>query len=90
MKHDDWDEDEEDWTDDEEDLDDHESTSCPECGETIHSFLDKCPACGYWLSESDRRRAWGDASPARWIRATAIVVLVVLLAPFVLFLLRLW
>jgi hypothetical protein len=66
----------EDWYDDENEPDDGEPVSCPECGGPVHEFLDKCPACGYWLSAADRRALRPGESKPSWIRTTAIVVLV--------------
>lgn len=74
-------EDDEDWYDDESDDADEpdaESAPCPECGETVHVITGKCPTCGYWLSDADRRAA-GESKPL-WLKVTAVVVLVVILA----------
>lgn len=83
MPYDDWNDDE-DWDDDADDVDDYESAPCPECGRMIYSAVDKCPACGYWLTDADRRTVWSSASPAPWIKLTAALVLLVLLIPLVL------
>ena len=50
----DYDSGDEDWSDDDSD-DGGETGCCPECGGQIHSIADKCPSCGYWLSNEDRR-----------------------------------
>ena len=84
MTHNDWNgdtsiDDDEDWYDDDDEPDEEEAARCPECGELIHIITDKCPACGYWLSESDQRAMWaGEAQPA-WLRFTAIIVLIAFL-----------
>lgn len=73
-------EDDEDWYDDDSDDPDDESASCPECGETVYVIAGKCPACGYWLSEADRQAMWTGESKPLWLKITAVVLLVVLLA----------
>jgi ribosomal protein L37E len=78
MSKEDWD-DEDAWADDEDDLDENESANCPECGQTAHSVADKCPNCGYWLSDADRRAMWSGATKPMWLRVTAWVVLVAFL-----------
>jgi hypothetical protein len=70
---DDWD-DHEAWTDEDE-LDDDVAAPCPECGGSVESIADKCPACGYWLSDADRRAMWSGESKPLWLRATAVIVL---------------
>ena len=75
----DWDHDDEDWYGDG-DSDDEESASCPECGATVYEFLDKCPNCGYWLSDADRRAAYPSATKPLWLRVTAVIVLLAFLA----------
>jgi ribosomal protein L37E len=72
----DWDED---WYDDDDELDDVESARCPECGAAVHSISDRCPACGYWLTEADRRAMWSGTAKPLWLRITAVVVLVAFL-----------
>jgi ribosomal protein L37E len=69
----------EDWYDDQDDPDDGESGSCPECGETVHEISDRCPACGYWLSDGDRRAMWAGESQPMWQRITAVVLLLAFL-----------
>ena len=70
-------EDDEDWYDDDDDAPDDEAARCPECGADVPIVADKCPACGYWLSEADRRAMW--TGKPLWLRLTAIVVLVAFL-----------
>jgi ribosomal protein L37E len=70
----------EDWYDDDDEPDDDEAVSCPECGRPVYNFLDKCPACGYWLSAADRRALRPGESKPSWIRITTIVVLAAMLA----------
>jgi hypothetical protein len=84
MSHDeeDWTYDDEDWTDEEE-PDDSESVPCPECGATIHSVLDKCPKCGYWLTAEDRRNMWAGARKPTWLMITAWVILAVFVIPII-------
>jgi hypothetical protein len=67
--------DDEDWHDDE--PDDGDPVHCPECGEPVSDFLDKCPACGYWLSAADRRALRPRESHPAWVKATAVVLLVI-------------
>lgn len=69
--------DDEAWRDD--DSDDGDPVPCPECGEPVSDFLDKCPACGYWLSVADRRQMRARETKPTWIKATAVVLLVVFL-----------
>ena len=57
-----------------------ESAPCPECGETVHVITGKCPSCGYWLSDADRHAMWTGESKPMWLKVTAVVVLVALLA----------
>ena len=81
----DWDDDDEDWYDDDIDSDDEESASCPECGETVYSFLDKCSRCGYWLSDADSRAVYPGASKQLWLRLTAVILLLAFLFSLVAF-----
>jgi hypothetical protein len=74
MSKDDWD-DEDAWTDDEDELDEEDDAPCPECGQVVHSVADKCPNCGYWLSDADRRAMWSGDSKPLWLRVTAVIVL---------------
>jgi hypothetical protein len=71
--------DDEDWYDDEDEPDDEESVACPECGGPVEIVASKCPACGYWLSDADRRRMWTSESKPLWLRVTAAVVLAAML-----------
>jgi hypothetical protein len=74
------DDDDEDWYDDESDAPDDEWVPCPECGESVPVIAGKCPACGYWLTEADQRASSGTDGKPVWIKLTAVVVLVALLA----------
>jgi ribosomal protein L37E len=71
--------DDEAWSDDQDDFDDETAASCPECGGAFHSIADKCPACGYWLSDADRRDMWSGRSQALWLKVTAVIVLIAFL-----------
>jgi ribosomal protein L37E len=72
--------DDEDWYDsDDDELDEEETARCPECGQSVHIISGRCPACGYWLSEADRRAMWSNMSKPLWLRVTALVVLVTIL-----------
>jgi hypothetical protein len=72
--------DEEDWYDDDSDDPDDESVPCPECGNDVYVITGKCPSCGYWLTDADHRAAGSSDSKPFWLRATAIVVLLAMLA----------
>jgi uncharacterized paraquat-inducible protein A len=69
-------EDDEDWHDDSED---EPTVPCPECGEPVLEIADRCPACGYWLTESDRQRLSRHAALPAWVKLTAAVLLLVML-----------
>jgi hypothetical protein len=56
--------------------DDYEPVRCPECGNLVYAIADRCPACGYWLSDSDRRAMWTGMQKPLWLRVTAVIVLV--------------
>ncbi|MEX0611395.1 MAG: hypothetical protein WD738_09500 [Pirellulales bacterium] len=71
--------DDEDWYDDDDVLDDDAAANCPECGAAVYIVTDKCPACGYWLSEADRRAMRSGMSKPLWLKVTAVVVLVAFL-----------
>jgi hypothetical protein len=74
MSDDDWDDDES-WADDERDIGECIAVPCPECGSPVEEIADKCPACGYWLSDADRRQMWPSESKPLWLRVTAAIVL---------------
>jgi hypothetical protein len=72
----------EDWSDDEDDEDEPETDEfarCPECGGPVSSVTDKCPSCGYWFLDADRRAMWTGERKPLWLRMTAWVVLAGLL-----------
>jgi hypothetical protein len=71
--------DDEDWYDDDDELDDEEAAHCPECSEPIHIITDKCPACGYWLSDDDRRKLYQGELRPFWMRATAVFIILAFL-----------
>ena len=71
-----WDED---WYDDDDDSGGEEMAPCPECGAAIYDVTEKCPACGYWLTEADRRAMWSGMAKPLWLRLTAVVVLIAFL-----------
>jgi|tagenome__1003787_1003787.scaffolds.fasta_scaffold20749344_2 hypothetical protein len=80
MPHDDPYDDEEWYSEDEhETYDDADTAHCPECAATVRDFLDKCPACGRWFSEADRRAMWSGDSKPKWVLITAGFILVVLI-----------
>ena len=37
------------------DWDDDDVTNCPECGAEIYVIAERCPKCGHWFVEQDRR-----------------------------------
>jgi hypothetical protein len=55
-----------------------ETGHCPECSGPVYEFTNKCPACGYWLTDADRRRMSSGASKPTWVLVTAGIILVVL------------
>jgi hypothetical protein len=65
----------EDWYDDDSELDERETIPCPECGAAVHLVTDKCPACGYWLTDVDRRATVPGMKKPLWLRVTVVVVL---------------
>jgi predicted amidophosphoribosyltransferase len=75
--HDDDFEDAEDWHDDE--SDDEPTVPCPECGDPVLEIADRCPACGYWLTETDRQRSSRHAAMPTWVKLTAAVLLLAML-----------
>jgi hypothetical protein len=72
--------DDEDWydEDDNEDPDEAETGHCPECRGPVYELTDKCPACGYWLTQADRRLLWSSESKPKWVLLTATVILAIL------------
>ena len=75
--------DEEDWYDEDGDgsdeSDETEIGHCPECAGPVYEFTNKCPACGHWITDADRRRmSTGERKPM-WIKVTAVVILAILL-----------
>jgi hypothetical protein len=62
---DDWDDEGEDWTPDEdeewvpEEEDDDDTTECPHCRERVFEQAERCPNCGWYISEED-------TPPRRW------------------------
>jgi hypothetical protein len=78
--------DDEDWYDADDDEPDEETVACPECGGSVPEIIDRCPACGYWLSAFDRRALRrGEATPA-WVKFTAFVLLAAILVGLATFL----
>ena len=63
----DWDEEE---SSDEYDAEDTTIT-CPECQAEIYEDSERCPACGYYLSSSER---YGSHKPT-WVFVTAVLLL---------------
>jgi hypothetical protein len=70
--------DDKDWYDGDE-PDDGDPVPCPECGKPVSDYLDKCPACGYWLSADDRRQLRPHETKPAWVKATALVLLAMFL-----------
>jgi hypothetical protein len=71
--------DDEEWYEEDAEPGAEDAVRCPECDEPIHGFLDKCPACGYWLSAADRQALRPGESKPTWVRITTILVLAALL-----------
>ena len=66
-----WEPDDEEWVPDEEDQTD--TLECPHCHEQVHEQAERCPECGWYISEED-------APPARkptWIVIGFILALIV-------------
>jgi hypothetical protein len=63
----------EDWSDGgyEDAPDDDEPTACPECGAAMSGHTDKCPRCGYWVTDEDRRVLRPGSKRPTWQRAVA-------------------
>jgi uncharacterized membrane protein YvbJ len=76
----------EDWYDDEQD--DHQSddlSGCPECGAEIYADAEQCPACGYWVTDEDRRAAESLASGwSSAVKAVAVGLLMMFLVSLLL------
>src|SRR4051812_27530142 len=62
--------DDEDWYDNDDEPDNEEPARCPECEAPVYNLSDRCPACGHWLSETERRRTWSGESKPAWIKIT--------------------
>jgi hypothetical protein len=80
----DWDDDEdsdwsgEDWSDgDDGDFNEDNETpiDCPECGEQMHDYVDKCSKCGYWLTAADRRKLRPSKRRPAWQKSTASILI---------------
>jgi hypothetical protein len=76
---DDFDDDDEDWTDADDEPDESDPAPCPECGKPVDYMTDKCPACGYWILESDRQAMWPRTGKPKWIKVVAAIVLVAMI-----------
>jgi hypothetical protein len=74
MTTDEWD-DEEVWTDDDAGADEEDTMQCPECNHEFVAMADKCPACGYWITEADLRVTRSGMAKPAWLRVTAAIVL---------------
>jgi hypothetical protein len=86
MPNDDWDDDE-DWSDalDGDDSESDESTPCPECGDPIPGIIEKCPTCGYWLTDADRQAQPSRTSKPLWLRITAALIILACLYSLIVF-----
>ncbi len=86
MPNDDWD-DEEDWSDDPygDDSEDDETVPCPECRRPVSIMTDKCPTCGYWLTDADRQSQPSLASNPLWLRITAALIILACLISLLMF-----
>ena len=82
MTHDDWDDDRPlaDWEDpdgeDEEELDSTPTKACPKCGCDVYDAAVECPLCGEYFT----REQPGSSSFPVWVRATALFIVVALIA----------
>jgi predicted amidophosphoribosyltransferase len=76
--------DDEDWYDEDGDETEETSSACPECGEDVYDLAEQCAACGYWLSDADRRSDRSRQSKPQWVRLVAILMLIVFLFSLVL------
>ena len=89
-----WDSDDE-WSDDldsgndwhDGDLED-EVLPCPECGAEVHADAEACPACGYWITDADRDRAWRAGSTTGRIRTIGLWLLAIAAVGYLLAVLR--
>ena len=69
--------------------DNDDVTDCPECGAEIYIIADRCPKCGHWFVEKDRRamksNRRNDESIAKQSKELAIVKVgaILLVAAFV-------
>jgi hypothetical protein len=73
---DDFDDDaDEDWYDDDE-PGEGDAAPCPECGKPVDFVADRCPACGYWILDADRRAMWSGMGKPMWMKVVAAIVLV--------------
>ena len=86
MDDDPWNDDEdsfgEDWYDEDEEGDapqDGQAAHCPECNAAVYAVADRCASCGYWLTDSDRKKIWPGEERPTWLRMTAVVALVAML-----------
>ncbi|MEN0109722.1 MAG: zinc ribbon domain-containing protein [Planctomycetota bacterium] len=52
-----------------------EVLACPECGAEIDADAEACPACGYWITDADRERAWRAGSASGRIRVIGLWLL---------------
>jgi hypothetical protein len=58
---DDWEDDGDGWTPDDdeewvpEEDDEDETVPCPHCAEPVHDQAERCPTCGWYISEEDAR-----------------------------------
>ena len=81
--------DDEDWYDDDDELDEEETILCPECGEPVYAIANKCPACGYWVLDADRR-ATGPASIKPVWRVTAAIIIATFFAGVLVAIRQVW
>ena len=77
-----WDEDRplEDWEypggEDEEDLASTPTAPCPKCGCDVYDDAEQCPLCGEYLT---RERSQASSFPV-WVRTTALIVVLAMIA----------
>jgi hypothetical protein len=76
---DDWDEDRHDNAAGDDELDAVDAAECPECGAPVERIADRCPACGRWLTDGDRRAMWPSERKSAWLVATAWLLLAMVL-----------